>query len=279
MVNFNFLVTENHENEGDLNEENSPIYAIQNGEENKSDLDAWSSFVEETLSNADCSEHHFDWDALDYKLNVIETKRRNQNIFNFGVDQDTCLPMQPKIIRGESFAERRQRHDLLDVPSSFSYYPRNKNNSYGESKLWRINSTVQKPKNLLEFLYVRTISEQPRAETKSLKKANLPFERMSSCPRTNNTDILMSEWKFEKLSIFGSSKKQVRFADTAGEGPLYEVFKDKKLRKKKRLPTKGTFINEFHSGRNTVPQKKHDKNKKGEAKAPQVSNSWSCIIF
>ena len=185
--------------------------------------------------------------------------------------------MQPKFARGESLVERRRRHHLLDVPSSGSYFPQNKNNSYAGSKLCRINSTVQKPKNLLEFLYVRTNSEQPKVKARSPQKAKMPFERLSSCPRTNNTEILMSECKFDKMSNFGSSKKQVRFADTAGEGPLIHVFKDKTSKRKKKEYSKGAFTNKLCSEKGRTPQRK--RGKKGEAKAPQVSSSCSCTIF
>lgn len=52
------------------------------------------------------------------------------------------------------------------------------------------------------------------------------------------------------------TKKQVRFADTAGEGPLWKVYKEKK------------------------PKMKSKGSKKKQPKVEKTKpNSWSCTIF
>jgi hypothetical protein len=193
-------------------------------------------------------------------LNIIETKRRNQNFFNFGDRENTHEFAQSKITREKSFVEKRRKHNLLDVPSSNSYFSLNKNESYGSSKLCRIQSNIQKPKNLLEFLYVRTNSAQPKVKTKSPKKSKMLFERLSSCPKTTNSEIMLSECKLDKISNFGSSKKQVRFADTAGEGPLYQIFREKISKKKKKDSSKSRFykLNLFSKERSFQKERKEE---------------------
>ncbi|CAI2362237.1 unnamed protein product [Moneuplotes crassus] len=185
-----------------------------------------SSFVDETLSDSNGVSHHEDEDNQ-YRLNVIST-------------EDPFSQKRHSFSKSNTYLEDRNQKLLLRHPSTFQDVKRGgKEGSSISSKEMALNFLNRNQDSDVSFIRNNSmLTNQTSYESFTrdlIGSINVPehirLRRLQRCRYKKSESMPKKSAKGFNSEASLKGKKQVRFADTAGEGPLASVCKSGKRSK------------------------------------------------
>lgn len=163
----------------------------------KSNLDSWSSFVDDTLSNSNHSDDGIDVPNLNYRLKVIGTTvgMKPQSLM-MDKEEGTNNGNNLKCTRVESMIENKRRCSQLDIPSAkekaLIYLRRN---NKAASSFTRNNSMANNENTMIDFKQELLNGIHIPRRFKLKHKISESVKRCQSLPKRPSSILYMSECK------------------------------------------------------------------------------------